>query len=292
MRSRHFLAALALLGALSPTTAARGTGKPAAKAVAEQKELAQTYWKRLFPSTPFEHHETQHLLVCGNAGKGFKEAATALERTYTLAAKALELGKEITWPGKLTVYLIADRRDFRAAVRGIERRLPEAEERGTFVIRSDTPHVIAGPPAEGLDLSVEGQAAAQIGAALLRAKQGATPPEWLSEGFGRAIAYHSGAQRDQAAERRRAAALALQGRKAAREAWGNNLKADEAPVLRASLIEYLAFSGRVKIFVPFLRALRPQEERPNPTPEMALAVVNVSQERLNDAWQKWLRAAK
>ncbi|MCC6420433.1 MAG: hypothetical protein IT429_19525 [Gemmataceae bacterium] len=272
----------------------QAAGKPFEKVVAEQKEAAEANWKRVFGKAPLEQVETKHLLVYGKAVPGdfkdFKEVAAALQQACEDAHKVLDLGKEPTWPGKLAVYLVPDRREFRAAVRGIERRMPEEAERGTYAIRSDMPHVLAGPPVTEVGLNVEGQAAAQIAAALLRVKLGVTPPDWLAEGFGRATAYHSGAQRDGAAERRRANSLIVTGKRATKDAWGNNLKADEAPVVRGSLIEYLAYSGRTSRFLPIVLGLRPVEARPNPTPEAAFAAANVSPDRLTELWHRWVRS--
>src|SRR5262249_23255124 len=80
--------------------------KPAPeKVIAEQKALAQTYWKRVFEKD-LPLVETKHFLVCGEVpGRKLAEVGDGLEKAYAMVGKLLDLGKEEPWPGKLTVYL-------------------------------------------------------------------------------------------------------------------------------------------------------------------------------------------
>jgi hypothetical protein len=266
------------------------------KKAAEQHKAALANWKRVFGKDDPPHHETTHLLlygaVPGKPGKSLKEAGAFLESVYALAHKTLELGKDEPWPGKLTVYLLGDRKQFKAAVRGIERRLPEEEELGSHVIRSDLPHVLAGPPREPFDPGVDGQAGEQLAMALLGAKGGQTVPEWVKVGFGRATVFRAGPANLLAGEHRRAYTWLVKNKRTLRDVYAGSLKPEEEPVLRASLVEYLAYSGKSARFLPFLAGFKPQENRPEPTTEDAFKAANILPDKLNQAWQNWVRLTK
>ncbi len=294
---RLIAALLAALGAAAGPARAAGdksTSPIDPKVVAGQKAAALKYWKRVFNAEPAPW-ETPHFLLLGQVeGRKLSEVGETLEKTYQLATKALDTGKDEPWPGKLTVYLSPERRTFAALVRAIEQRRPEPEERGSAVVKSDTPSVIVSPGKEPHELTAELQAAAQVAAALVRAKGGESVPSWVVEGFGRATAFRAGPPEQLAAEHRRAAAAVVTRNRTAKAAWSGNLKAEDAAVVRASLIEYLAYSGRVKArFLPFLMGFRPPEDgQPARTPEAALEVANISPTRLTVPWHNWVRTAK
>jgi hypothetical protein len=295
--TRTTLLLAALLAAGSPS-ALRGGDKGAPKidpkVVAEQKAAALKNWKRAFDKADPPQHETDHFLLLGTVeGRTLKQAGETLEKAHELARKALELTKEEPWPGKLTVYFGTDRRTFAALVRNVEKRRPDPEERGSSLVRSDTPSVVVGPGKEVYELTAEGEAAAQVAAALVLAKAGAMAPAWLIEGFGRATALRAGPPEALAQEHRRA--LVLANKRKARDAWAESLGPEEAPVLRASVLEYLAYSGRIppRVFLPFVTGFRPREEgQMAPNTDAVLSALNISAARLNDTWQKWLRTAR
>jgi hypothetical protein len=300
-RTGTALLAAALLGALGaaagPALRAgdKGETKVDPKVVAEQKAAALKNWKRVFDKADPPQWETSHFLLFGEVeGRKLKEVGDTLEKAHELAAKVLELGKQEPWPGKLAVYFALERRTFAALVRHVEKRRPEAEERGSVVVKSDTPSVIASPGKEAHELTAELEAAAQIGAALVRAKGGEAVPSWVVEGFGRATAFRAGPPEQLSAEHRRAATAVVTRNRAARSAWSGTLKEEDAAVVRASLIEYLAYSGRVKSrFLPFLMGFRPPEDgQPARTTEAALAVANIAPARLTGLWHNWVRTAK
>jgi hypothetical protein len=295
--TRTLLLVAALLAA--PGQSAVRAGDKAApkidpRVVAEQKAAALKNWKRAFDKADPPQHETDHFLLLGTVeGRTLKQVGEALEKAHELARKALDLTKEEPWPGKLTVYFGTDRRTFAALVRNVEKRRPDPAEHGSVLVRSDTPSVIAGPGKEAYELNAEGEAAAQIAAALLLAKAGAMVPAWLTEGFGRATALRAGPPEALAQEHRRAQAIA--GKRKARDAWGDGLGTEEAPVLRASVMEYLAYSGRIppRVFLPFVTGFRPREEgQAAPNTDAVLSALNISAARLNDTWQKWLRMVR
>ena len=296
IRTSPVLFGVAILAALGPT-ALRGGDKAAEpldpKVVAAQQKFAVAAWKRALETNPAQH-ETAHFLLLGTLdGRTLKQAGATLEKANALARKVLDLTKEEPWPGKLAVYFATDRKEFAALVRNIEKRRPDADERGSFVVRSDTPSVIVGPGKEAYQLSAEGEAAAQVAGALLQAKGGDKIPGWVLEGFGRATALRTGPPEGLTQEHRRAQIVA--GKHKARAAWGDSLSAEAAPVLRASLIEYLVYSGRIppRIFLPVLTGFRPREEgQAVPGTEAVLEAANIAPARLDSAWQKWVRTVR
>ncbi len=265
--------------------------KPPDKVIAEQKAIAQAYWKRVFEKD-LPLVETKHFLVCGEApGRKLAEVGDSLEKAYAMVGKILELGKEEPWPGKMTVFLAPETKGFNALVRTIEKRLPEEGERGLVVIRSDTPHILTGPSKEAGALSVDGEAVAQLAAALLTAKITDPLPEWLVEGFSRASAFLNGPSEALAAERQRALAL-VNAKHTAKQAWDGTLKGEDAAVVRASVIEYLAFSGKFSRFPALLAAFRRGENQQSVSTDVALATANIAPAGLNTVWQRWVKNAK
>ena len=288
---------IALLTALGSSTVRAGDKAADAidpKVVAAQKAAALKNWKRAFDKDDAPQHETAHFLLYGTVeGRSLKQVGDSLEKAYTLARKALSVDSENPWPGKLAVYFGTDRRTYAALVRNVERRRPDLAERSCVKLRSDTPDIISSPSKAAYELNAEGEAVAKVAAALLMAKAGNMVPDWLSEGFGRATAFRAGPADQLAQEHRRAQAIAA--RHKARDAWSGSLEADEAPVLRASVIEYLVYSKRIppKIYLAFLTGFRPREDgQAVPTADAVLAAINVSAARLNDVWQKWVRTAR
>jgi hypothetical protein len=285
--ARTVLAFLAL--AALPVVFAQTTG---GDAVAEQRKKADANWKRAVEKDNPPHHETANLLLYGTVpGKDLKEVGATLEKQLAAAKKVLALEKNDLWPGKLTVYLFPERSQYAAFIRRVEKRYPEPDEVGSAAIRSDQPHVAAGPPKEAVDLPVDGQAAAQIGVALLKKKAGEGVPDWVRTGFGRATWLQGASLREKATERQRALVLVNQKKLRAQDAWGA-LDEAEAPVLRGSVMEYLAYSGRTARFLPFIMGFRPQENQAEPTTAGALKAANITPDSLHLVWRKWLAAGR
>jgi hypothetical protein len=259
--------------------------------VAEQRKVAAANWKRAFEKDDAPHLETANLLLYGTVpGKTLKEVGPVLEKDLALAQKALGVEKRDMWAGKLTVYLVQEKAAYGTFIRRVEKRHPEEGEVGSAAVRRDQPHVVAGPPREPVDPHVEGQAAAQIAIAVLNKKAGETTPEWVRLGFGRATYLQTAPAGERAAERRRVLALLAKGRKAP-DAWGA-LEDAEGVVLRGSVLEYLAYSGRTARFVPFVMGYRPGENRPEPTTADALKAASITPDGLNKVWRNWARVAR
>jgi hypothetical protein len=287
----QLLAGLAFLAtACMPLLLAQAGGDD--EALAAQRKLALANWKRIYPEQDPPHHETANLLLYGKVpGKTLKDVGASLEKQMALAKKVLNVDKGDLWPGKLTVYLVAEKGDYGTFIRRVDKRRPEEGETGSASIRKDQPHVIAGAPRGPLDPPVDGQAGAQIAVALLVKKAGTGVPDWVRTGFARATWLQGLSTLERAQEHRRALALVGQRKRTAQSAWGV-LDDDEAPVLRGSVIEYLAYSGRTAKFLPFVMAFRPDDTKAEPTTADALKAADITPANLNTVWQKWLKTAR
>jgi hypothetical protein len=262
----------------------------AAEKLAAQKKTAQENWDGLGIGDA-AHVETTHLLVYApkSFDKRLKDLGAALEKYYEQARKPLAYEKDEPWPGKLAVYLFPEREDFTKFVRRVEKRRVESEDAGSRSVEGDFPHAAAGPPKAKTDPAVEWQAGEQIAAALLFRKAGTKVPlpGWLVSGFGRATGYRA-RPTDKAVqeERRRSAALVRKGRKAS-EVWGTTLEADDAPLLEASLADFLAYGAGQPRFAAFVEAFRPEENQERKTTEQALEGISLPVDRLNTKWREW-----
>jgi hypothetical protein len=265
-------------------------GMELAGKVIEQKTRAEANWKKVFKEGKAPHLETDNLLLFGKPpNKSLDAIGAVLERQFILARKTLGLEEEAPWPGKLAVYFFADRGKFTSFIRTVEGRRPESEDLGSFHIRSDFPHVAAGPPREAPDPSLEAQAAEQLASALIVKKAGTTLPEWVLVGFGRATYYRAAGPREYLGERKRAARLLAARKASAMDVWDNNLPAEAAPVLRGSLVDFLALGPGKAKFLAFLEGYKPGENMVQKTTADAFKAANISPKIVNQKWKAWVR---
>lgn len=230
--------------------------------------------------------ETPDLLLTGTLPEArLRPLGQTLQRQYATAYKALQFGEDKPWLGKLTVYVFADRGQFRSFVRQVERRSPDEDESGSHDVKSEAPFVAVGP-GKGKDAATpEAQAGLDLAGALLASRVKVVQlPGWLVEGFGRATV----TQGTPAAASRKAQVVRL-GR-AARDAWNDALPAEQRPAVWAAVADYL-FYGKGLISVgDFLLGFRPDEEKPVKTTPDALAAAKLTPEKLEVGFAKWLRA--
>lgn len=258
-----------------------------------QKAAALANWKKTFEKGNPPHVETANFLVYGTVqGKELQMVADNLEKQFGLARKALDMEKEPAWTGKLAVYLFTDRDQFKMFLRRVERRLAAAEDVASLEIKGDTPHIAASPSKEKGDFGVDGLAGEQVAAALLTKKAGGSPPDWLADGFGRATVLQTLPKNELAIQRGKAKRELTAKKIPAKDVYNGNIRnADEAAVLRASLVEYLAYSGKTQVFPQFVNNLRPRGENMDqiPSVEDALKSVNVAPDQLSAKWQAWVK---
>ena len=258
--------------------------------VKEQKETALANWKQLFGDEQPVVDETAHLLLVGPSAvsaKQLRDLGAALEARYQLACKALKIEPtEELWKSKLAVYLIPDRRQFSAFMRTVAKRRPSADDSGVFSVAGSHPYVAACPPGTKYDPPMEAQAGEQLVSALI-AKQGKDGvPDWLVAGFARATAWHA-APGAYYQERNHLKRL-IRGH-TVQDIWtSGKLSAEEAPLLRASLADFLAYGPGAASFPKLVEAFKPAETGPPKTPADALKAIRYDPERLNAAWLSWV----
>jgi hypothetical protein len=270
-------------------------GDDAAEKLAAQKKAAEANWEEAGAGKA-AFVETDHLLIYAPASyeKRLKDIGATLEKQFEVARRPLGYEKAEPWPGKAAVYLIPERDDFTKFVRRVQKRRIEADDAGSYWVEDDFPHAVGGPPRAKTDPPVEGQAGEQLAAALLARKAGAKVPlpGWFVSGFGRATFYRARPNDKIVGEERRKAALLVRKGHTAQEVWGSTLEAEDAPVLSASLADFLAYGPGQSKFVALVEAFRPGENEEKKTTEQALQGVMLMADRINTRWREWAVAPK
>jgi hypothetical protein len=257
----------------------------------EQQAKVEAVWKKVFLGKPPTPVETEHLFLYGNIEKPLKEVGAALEKHLALAEKVLALEGEELWSGKLSVFFLNERKQYASFVRSIEQRRVEEGEVGAYSLDGGWPYVVVTAPQSKIDLSIDNQAGEQLAAALMSKKAGPKAPTWVLSAFGRATVVKSGTAAMQGIEHRRANQFLTKNKRTLKD-LAAGLGDNEATVLRANFLEYLAYSGRIGKFVHLVEGFRPREGVPEPTLESALQAANMKMEQIDSTWQKWVKSLR
>jgi hypothetical protein len=260
------------------------------KKVAEQKKQAEAVLKTL----EMEEHafvETKHLLIYAPKAmeKQMKAKGAVLENYHDQAVKATALDVKEGYPGKITVYLLADRDQAAVFIRRVEGRRPMTGETGGFKASDDDLH--AAGCAIGTRVPAEARAGEMLAAVILQRKAGKQTvlPEWLIAGFGRATSYQVLPKEKFVAEDRKLARVLVR-RRDADAIWGGTLEPEEVDPLQGSLAELLAYSssGR-KYFPKFVAGFAPGENLAAKTTPQALEAAGLPADRVARAWKGWVK---
>jgi hypothetical protein len=300
---------LALASPIPGQTSGKDTGKDTAKGkdkvdpgklkpdqakVDLEKEKGEKHYKEIFETEeapPF--HESVHFLIYGKGNRNLVTFGTDLEQAYAKACKVLELEPNPgPWPGKLTVFLIHDAKRYPQSIRILQRRKADDDEIGSYEMDPPTPHVTACPSKVAGEQSMESTACTQVGAWLISYKAKTRVPEWMGEGFGRATMLHVWGDKILAADRRKAAASINKDKRTLNDIITNNLKAEELPVLRASFMDYLAYSNRTGKFLPILTGFSAPPKNTQASFDAGLKNADISQENLDKNWQAYAKSFK
>jgi hypothetical protein len=279
-------------------------------AAAKQKAAAADNWQKLELKDAPGVAETAHLLLYAQMPEAKAKALVAsLEKQYELAAKVLKFDdkEQRPWPGKLTVYVLADKPTFNSFLRKVEKRSP-MEETSVVVVRGDEPHVAAGPPRGAdprpvrppagdpvsrgllsLNPAADQQAGYLVSEALLtkKAGAGAEVPEYLRGGFSRATAYHAATPPAALPVRRGNPTWAglVRGRPAA-ATWAAMLGPEEQMLFGSHLMDYLAYGPGTSKLPDFVGGFR-VEEGMSKTLKDALESAKITELDLERGWAKW-----
>jgi hypothetical protein len=281
-----------LILALVPAGAASAADQD--KSADERKKKAEANWVTVVEDKPVLH-ETRHFLIVAPEAmsKRLKNVGVLLEKHHDKAREALrfevkEEDKGEVLPGKVAVYLFAQRDQFKAFVRRIEGRRLLPEETASFQAADDKLHVAVASAASRQGLPVEIQACEQVAGLLLARRAGVrTPlPDWLVSGFGRAT-YYRVSPSDKTVRADRALAAKLSRKRGAAEIWDGKIAADEADVLQGSLADFLAYGPGARAFAKFVTAFAPEENRERKTAAWAFEAAGMKAERIAEGWKKW-----
>lgn len=257
------------------------------KQIANQKKQAEAGWKSLDAG---EHSfaETKHLLIYApkDQAKNLKAKGVTLESYHDKALAALSLEEKDAYPGKITVYLLADKDQVTSFARRVEKRRPMAGESASFKAEDNMLHAAAAPIGKGP--VVQGRAGEMIAALLLarKAGRGTQIPDWLSHGFGRATSYQVlPKEKFVADDRKQVKALAK--KKEASAVWDGNLDPEEVEAMQGSVAEFLAYGPGKKYFTKMIVGYQPGENMATKTTPQALEAAGLTPEKVNKAWKNW-----
>jgi hypothetical protein len=121
---------------------------------------------------------------------------------------------------------------------------------------------------------------------------GADVPEWVAAGFGRATYFRAGLPRDLTAERKRVVKLLATKRPTAMAIWDGQVAAEDAPYLRGSLVDFLAYGPGKARFVKFLEAFKPEQGMPTKGTEAAFKAARIDPATVSRRWPTWARSVR
>jgi hypothetical protein len=271
---------------------------PAADA-AKQKEAAAANMKKadLEKATVVE---SEHFIVASKLPTDKAKAlGTMLDRIVPIARKGARFEpKEEAWKGKLTIYYLPEVRDFKGFIRNVVVMQPNGLH---YDLRSDTPYIVdpvevPGKPSESSNFA---NTTTIVAGAFLKARgASANLPDWLVKGFGRITFLRSeglGSKRYQT-YKTQAKTLAGGGKAgkpaAVSELWGEG-SPENADVLGASFVEYLAYGPGSENFLRLVYGFRPDENGNAPSVAQAFEAAGWKEiPALEKSWQKWATTGK
>jgi hypothetical protein len=286
-----------LLAALALAAGSAAAADERADAAKEQKATAEANLKQA--NLTAAHVETDDLLVYATLPEEkAKPLAAAAQKAHATAVKALKVeAPDKLWPGKLTLYVFTEPRQYRVFALLALKQSVRNQETYRFDVRGDTPAVLDGltagekPTAEQLVTD-----AATLTAAAVLSRQagaGAVVPEWLLLGFGKAAYLRSeGNATRLAAQKGRVRSYYTKTRGAAFTLKALADGEGETDLVGFSLAEYLAFGPEAAKFPTLLGALKPSDDVPMPTVESALGAVDWKWDAMENAWRKWVTSGR
>jgi len=271
---------LAILGALS---SARADDKLKAQA-AEAMKKADVADARLV--------ESEHLVVATTlSDAAAKKLADGLEKVYAQAARALKLDAAET-KGRFTVYTFADPDNFRQFQRSVLKQRPD-DQYAAFDVKRDDPYLAVAARRGEKAPNFDALAGGELCRALLAKRAGnAKLPEWMKDGFAKAVAWRlnpSSASADRSAVSRLAPAL-RKGTKGAPivvdKAWSGTGR--DRDLVAASLMDYFTSGPGADKFASLLASLIPTDAAATPTFMDALKAADWMVEDLDRSWREWV----
>lgn len=234
--------------------------------------------------------ETANLIISGPLPEDkVKSAGEAIQKNYAAIFKLLKFENLENPPkGKVAVYLFPERKNYGFFVEQVVGDRPEKDERAHFDSRGQEPYLAVSvlPGEKPTDLDVE--STRQIAALLLQAKAGgARLPTWMTEGYVRAVRWRT----DPKTAGEKTTLRRLAAKYKAADLWMPPIDKEKMQV-GALMMEYFAFGPESAKFGKFLNGFRQNEGDPAPNMMMALIGIDMTPEKLEAAWVKWVRTGK
>src|SRR5262245_45173020 len=186
--------------------------------------------------------ESEHLVVATTLPEAKAKAlADGLEKVFAQAAKALKLEAADT-KGQVTVFTFADPDGYKQFQRSVLKQRPDDDQLAAYDVKRDDPYVLVAARRGEKAPNFETLAGSELCRALLAKKAGnAKLPEWMKDGFAKAVSWRlspSTAAADRSAVARLAPALrkGAKGMPVADKAWSGMGKDKE--LVAASLMDY------------------------------------------------------
>jgi hypothetical protein len=242
--------------------------------------------------------ETRNLQLLSSLNESRTKAiGDAAQKVYTFAHKALKLD-DMLWPGKLTLVVLADAREFSAYVRVVTQMRPDSKDWFTINVRGDVPtaaiFVEVGEKTKDAELSVP--VSMIVAAALLNKKAGTSPttgslPEWVQLGFGKLMVVKSagGTALTDYRTKVKSAVVGTKSKPAPSRLTDvtGGLKSKDSEILAASIVEYMMYGIEGDKFSAFAAGFKPNEMVAEPTVESAFAGVEWKMNEFEIGWKVW-----
>lgn len=247
--------------------------------------------------------ESANLLVVTSLPEAkAKGLADAAQKVFAFSRAALKMDeKEELWPGKLTVVVLGDTREYASYIRLVTQQRPTAGDWFSINTRGDTPttSVLLEDAGKLKDADAQATVSGVVAATLLNKKAGTNSttgplPEWVQLGFGKAMVARAvgGAALTDYRSKTKAAVVGKKGVPVRiTDVWGG-VKTKDSDLTSASLVEYLLYGVDAEKFFGFVQAFKPSETTTTPTIETALAAAEWKWTDLEVGWKTWVAKQK
>lgn len=231
-----------------------------------------------------------------------KAFADAGQKTYLFAQKALKLDDKL-WPGKLTLIVLGDPREYSSYVRVVTQSRPDPNSWFTINIRGDVPTavVVLNMDSKPKDAELNATVSTIIAAALLNKKAGTGPttgtlPEWLQIGFGKLMVLKNTGGTTWSDYRTKSKAVVV-GTKSKPSPvrlteFLNGVKFKDSDIVATSLVEYMMYGIEGDKFFAFASGFKPSENAEMPTIASVFEAVEWKMDAFEISWKIWLSKQK
>ncbi len=291
----HLPTALALVAGLITGAAAQDDAAVAKQKAAVTANLSKAGLKKVATA------ETKNVTVISSLSESRTKAiAESSQKTFAFAHKTLKLD-EMLWPGKLTVVVLGDSREFSSYVRVVTQQRPD-KDWFTINVRGDVPTAAlvleAGEKTKDAELGAT--VSTVVAAALLNKKAGTGPttgvlPEWLQVGFGKLMVAKATGGPALVDYRTKSKAVVV-GTKSKpspvrlASLWSDKNKDSE--IVAASVVEYMMYGVEGDKFFAFAAGFKPSENAAAPTVESAFEAVEWKMDAFELGWKVWISKQK